>query len=143
MCLVVFAYDHHPDYWLIFGANRDEFRDRPTEPARYWNRAPHVLAGRDRQAGGTWMGVTTTGKFAAVTNYRDPRNRIVDSPSRGKLVSAYLLETSLTPEVYRSTLIRADPSGDPWDIQSSARFALAEGECRQVSSRCHCETRKY
>jgi uncharacterized protein with NRDE domain len=52
------------------------------------------------------MGVTTTGKFAAVTNYRDPRNRIVDSPSRGKLVSAYLLETSLTPEVYQSTLIR-------------------------------------
>jgi len=52
------------------------------------------------------MGVTSTGKFAAVTNYRDPRNRIADSPSRGKLVSAYLLETSLTPEVYRSTLLR-------------------------------------
>jgi uncharacterized protein with NRDE domain len=64
------------------------------------------LAGRDSQAGGTWMGVTTTGKFAAVTNYRDPRNRIADSPSRGKLVSAYLLETSLTPEVYQSTLLR-------------------------------------
>jgi uncharacterized protein with NRDE domain len=106
MCLVVFAYDHHPDYWLIFGANRDEFRNRPTEPARYWSSAPHVLAGRDRQAGGTWMGVTTTGKFAAVMNYRDPRNKIVDSPSRGKLVSAYLLETSLTPEVYQSTLLR-------------------------------------
>src|SRR5659263_2356 len=60
MCLAVFAYDCHPDYWLIFGANRDEFRNRPTEPARYWNSAPHVLAGRDRQAGGTWMGVTTT-----------------------------------------------------------------------------------
>lgn len=52
------------------------------------------------------MGVTTAGKFAAVTNYRDPRNWIVDSPSRGKLVSAYLLETSLTPEAYRSTLLR-------------------------------------
>ena len=52
------------------------------------------------------MGVTTTGKFAAVTNYRDPRNKIVDSPSRGKLVSAYLLETRLTPEVYQSTLLR-------------------------------------
>jgi len=52
------------------------------------------------------MGVTTTGKFAAVTNYRDPRNKIVDSPSRGKLVSAYLLETSMTPEVYQSTLHR-------------------------------------
>jgi uncharacterized protein with NRDE domain len=106
MCLVVFAYDHHPDYWLIFGANRDEFRNRPTEPARYWNSAPHVLAGRDGQAGGTWMGVTTNGKFAAVTNYRDPRNQIANPPSRGKLVSAYLLERSMTPEVYQSTLIR-------------------------------------
>lgn len=46
MCLVVFAYDCHPDYRLIFGANRDEFRNRPAEPARYWNGAPHVLAGR-------------------------------------------------------------------------------------------------
>ena len=106
MCLVAFAYDCHPDYWLIFGANPDEFRNRPTEPARYWSGAPYVLAGRDRQAGGTWMGITTAGKFAAVTNYRDPRNRIVDSPSRGKLVSAYLLDTSLTPEVYRATLTR-------------------------------------
>jgi len=106
MCLVVFAYDHHPAYWLIFGANRDEFRNRPTEPARYWNGSPHVLAGRDRQAGGTWMGVTTAGKFAAVTNYRDPRNRIANPPSRGKLVLAYLQETRLTPEVYRSTLLR-------------------------------------
>jgi uncharacterized protein with NRDE domain len=106
MCLVVFAYDCHPDYRLIFGANRDEFRNRPTEPARYWNGAPHVLAGRDRQAGGTWMGVTTAGKFAAVTNYRDPRNRIAESPSRGKLVSAYLLEAGLTPEGYPSTLLR-------------------------------------
>lgn len=52
------------------------------------------------------MGVTTTGKFAAITNYRDPRNRIVDPPSRGKLVSAYLLGKSLTPEDYQSTLIR-------------------------------------
>ena len=106
MCLAVFAYDCHPDYWLIFGANRDEFRNRPTEPARYWDSAPHVLAGRDRHAGGTWMGVTTTGKFAAVTNYRDPRNKIVDPPSRGKLVSAYLLERGLTPEIYQSTLLR-------------------------------------
>jgi uncharacterized protein with NRDE domain len=106
MCLAVFAYDYHPDYWLIFGANRDEYHDRPTELARYWNDAPHVLAGRDRQAGGTWMGVTTTGKFAAVTNYRDPRNQIANPPSRGKLVSGYLQDTSLTPEVYQSTLLR-------------------------------------
>jgi uncharacterized protein with NRDE domain len=106
MCLVVFAYDCHPAYRLIFGANRDEYRNRPAEPARYWSGAPHVLAGRDQQAGGTWLGVTTTGKFAAVTNYRDPRNPVVDPPSRGKLVSAYLLEERLTPEEYQATLLR-------------------------------------
>lgn len=116
MCLVVFANDYHPDYWLIFGANRDEFRNRPTEPARYWNSAPHVLAGRDKQAGGTWMGVTTAGKFAAITNYRDPRNRMVNPPSRGKLVSAYLLETGLTPEDYRSTLIRDGKKYDGFNL---------------------------
>jgi uncharacterized protein with NRDE domain len=116
MCLVVFAYDYHPDYWLVFGANRDEFRDRPTEPARYWISAPHVLAGRDKMAGGTWMGITTAGKFAAITNYRDPRNRMVDPPSRGKLVSSYLQESSLTPEDYHSTLLRDGRQYDGFNL---------------------------
>jgi uncharacterized protein with NRDE domain len=116
MCLVAFAYDCHPGYWLIFGANRDEFRDRPAEPARYWAGAPHVLAGRDKKAGGTWMGVTTAGKFAAITNYRDPRNRMVDPPSRGKLVSAYLLESGSTPEDYRSTLTREGSRYDGFNL---------------------------
>jgi uncharacterized protein with NRDE domain len=90
MCLIVFAYNCHPDYSLILGANRDEYRDRPAEQARFWPDAPHILAGRDRQAGGTWLGVTTDGKLAAVTNYRDPRQQVVDPPSRGKLVADFL-----------------------------------------------------
>ena len=106
MCLIVFAYNCHPDYQLILGANRDEFRDRPTEPAGFWISAPFLLAGRDVQAGGTWMGVTTTGKLAAITNYRDPRRQVIDPPSRGKLVSDYLLDASLTPEDYQATLNR-------------------------------------
>lgn len=106
MCLIVFAYKCHPEYQLILGANRDEFRDRPAEPAGFWNSAPYLLAGRDVQAGGTWMGVTTTGKLAAITNYRDPRQQVTDPPSRGKLVSDYLLDASLTPEEYQATLNR-------------------------------------
>lgn len=106
MCLIVFAYNCHPDYQLILGANRDEFRDRPTEPAGFWMSAPYLLAGRDVQAGGTWMGVTTTGKLAAITNYRDPHQQVKEPPSRGKLVSDYLLDASLTPEDYQATLNR-------------------------------------
>ena len=106
MCLIVFAYDCHPEYRLILGANRDEFRDRPTDPARFWGDAPHILAGRDKQAGGTWLGVATSGKLAAITNYRDPRQQVVDPPSRGKLVFNYLLDELLTPEDYQAFLYR-------------------------------------
>ena len=59
MCLIAFAIDKHPRYPLVLVANRDEFRDRPTESAHFWPDASHVLAGRDGRAGGTWLGVTT------------------------------------------------------------------------------------
>ncbi len=104
MCLIVFAYDCHPDYRLILGANRDEYRDRSAEQAGFWPDAPHILAGRDRQAGGTWLGVTTDGKLAAITNYRDPRQQVVDPPSRGTLVSGFLQNKSLTTEEFQQTL---------------------------------------
>ena len=70
MCLIVFANNSHPRYRMILGANRDEYRDRPADPAGFWLDATQILAGKDRQAGGTWLGVTTYGKLAAVTNYR-------------------------------------------------------------------------
>jgi len=106
MCLIVFAYNCHPRYSLILGANRDEYRDRPAEQARFWPDAPHILAGRDRQAGGTWLGVTTDGKLAAITNYRDPRQQVIDPPSRGKLVEGFLLNPMLTPEEFQRILTR-------------------------------------
>lgn len=106
MCLIVFAYDCHPHYHLILGANRDEYRDRPTDPARFWSDAPHLLAGRDRVFGGTWLGVTTGGKLAAITNYRDPRRQVAHLPSRGGLVAGFLQDTAMTPEEFRGTLNR-------------------------------------
>jgi len=90
MCLVVLAYKVHPKYPLIVAANRDEFLDRPTKPLHFWEDAHTILAGRDERAGGTWMGLTTAGRFAALTNYRDMRRQEVQGPSRGALVQRVL-----------------------------------------------------
>ena len=111
MCLIVFANNCHPRYHLILGANRDEYRDRPTEAAGFWTDQPQVLAGRDRQAGGTWLGVTRDGRVAAVTNYRDPRQQIVNPPSRGRLVADYLAGSMDIP-AFQSLLYRY---GDIYD----------------------------
>lgn len=90
MCLILLAYDDHPRYKLIVAANRDEFYKRPTLSANFWPDYPSVLAGKDLEQGGTWMGVTTTGRFAALTNYRDPLYERPNAPSRGCLVRSYL-----------------------------------------------------
>ncbi|HXE95643.1 MAG TPA: NRDE family protein [Dongiaceae bacterium] len=106
MCLIVFAHDCHPAYRLILGANRDEFRDRPTDPARFWSDAPYLLAGRDRLAGGTWLGVTRGGKVAAITNYRDPRRHYAGTLSRGNLVAGFLRDPLMTPAEFLAVLTR-------------------------------------
>ena len=91
MCLLLLAVQKHPDYKLILAANRDEYYDRPTAPAAFWNEAPHLLAGKDLQAGGTWLGITRQGRIGAITNYRDPASVKTNAPSRGRLVSGFLL----------------------------------------------------
>lgn len=90
MCLILLASNVHPDYRLVLAANRDEFFARPTAPAAFWDDAPQVLAGRDLKSGGTWLGITKTGRIAALTNYRDPRSYRHAAPSRGQLASGFL-----------------------------------------------------
>ncbi|MEF8796261.1 MAG: NRDE family protein [Salinivenus sp.] len=108
MCLLAFAYETVPDYSLVFAGNRDEFYERPTAPATYWEDAPHVLAGRDRKAGGTWMGVTRGGHWGVVTNIREPGAYEPDAPSRGALVADYLRDEP-APEAYlRAVAAEAD-----------------------------------
>ena len=87
MCLILFAYKVHPKYKLMVAANRDEFYQRPTAPVHYWEDDPEILAGRDLEKLGTWMGVTKTGRFAALTNYRDPKEVTLGKRSRGELVA--------------------------------------------------------
>jgi uncharacterized protein with NRDE domain len=95
MCLVLIAWRADPDYPCVVAANRDEFHARPTARAEWWRDHPRILAGRDLEAGGTWLGLTRTGRFAALTNYRDPEQRRTDAnglatPSRGLLVTSLL-----------------------------------------------------
>ena len=87
MCLILFAYKVHPVYKLIVAANRDEFYKRPTAPAHFWEDSPDILAGRDLEKMGTWMGVTSQGRFAALTNYRNPKEVAEGKRSRGELVA--------------------------------------------------------
>jgi len=97
MCLLLFAYNFHPKHRLILAANRDEFYQRPTAPAQFWKDAPEVLAGRDLVQGGSWLGVTRTGRLAAVTNFRDP-NQPKGEFSRGNLVADFLRGTDSVSE---------------------------------------------
>ena len=91
MCLIVVAWRARADMPLVVAANRDEWRERPAQRAHWWPDHPELLAGRDLQAGGTWMGITRGGRFAAVTNYRDPSEKRSTARSRGGLVTGFLL----------------------------------------------------
>lgn len=90
MCLVLFAYKIDETRPLILAANRDEFYNRPTQPMHAWPSAPAILAGKDLEQGGTWFGVNTTGRFALLTNYRDPANIRPDAVSRGEIIPDFL-----------------------------------------------------
>lgn len=90
MCLIVIGWRTHPDYPLVVAANRDEFYARPTAPAARWPDAPQVMGGIDLEAGGTWLGITESGRFAAVTNVREP-NMAKGRYSRGDLTRNFLL----------------------------------------------------
>lgn len=89
MCLIVFAWRPGHALPLVVAANRDEFYARPAQALAAWEDAPGVYAGRDLQAGGTWLGVGPQGRFAALTNIRDP-GQVPGPRSRGELVAAYL-----------------------------------------------------
>jgi uncharacterized protein with NRDE domain len=110
VCLILFAWQAHPRYPLVVAANRDEFHARPTLAADFWPRQPGLLAGRDLQAGGTWLGVTRSGRFAAVTNYREPL--VPEAPlerSRGELVTDFLAGRQ-TPLAHAEALVASGSS---------------------------------
>lgn len=108
MCLIAFALNVVPQYPLVLVSHRDEFRARRTQAAHLWQDAPQIVAGRDLEQGGTWLGVSKAGRFAMLTNYRRPA---MDSKqparSRGFLVSDFL-QGELSPEAYLQQIAEAD-----------------------------------
>jgi uncharacterized protein with NRDE domain len=123
MCLITLAYQQHPKYPFILIANRDEFYARPSSSIDYWKDHPNILAGRDLEQMGTWLGLNTEGKISALTNFRDLKTKpTAPLLSRGQLVNDYLLNTKITSEHLRSlasniqkygacNLLMADQSG--------------------------------
>jgi len=107
MCLILFAWKTHPKHDLILAANRDEFYDRPTLRAYYWQENSGLLAGKDLTGGGTWIGVAKSGRFAALTNYRDPDHIDPDAPTRGTLTTDFL-SSEIPPDAYLEKLIMSD-----------------------------------
>ncbi len=103
MCIAVFRWAPDSDEPLILASNRDEFFERPTQAMHWWP-GDHILAGKDLRNNGTWLGITRSGRFAMLTNIRDPSLRRVDPPSRGGLVREFL-ESTASPHDYLSALL--------------------------------------
>jgi uncharacterized protein with NRDE domain len=140
MCLIVVAWRARPGMPLVVAANRDEWRDRPAEPARWWDHVP-ILAGRDLKAGGTWMGVTRGGRFAAVTNFRDPADKRSTALSRGGLVTEYLL-SSEGPRAFARGLAGRVRDYNGFNLilgdgDSLVFFGSREGEARDIPPGVH------
>ena len=90
MCLILFALNNHPKYKMILAANRDEFFERPTLAADFWNENKNVLSGKDIISGGTWLGTNRNGRFVAITNYRKSEVVHKNLLSRGNLSKLFL-----------------------------------------------------
>lgn len=107
MCLIAFAWKPDATHRLVVAANRDEFHARPTAPLAWWDDAPDIAAGRDLQAGGSWMGCARTGptggRFAALTNFREMQQTPVGAPSRGELVASFL-RGNMSPETFMDNI---------------------------------------
>ncbi len=104
MCTIALAFHAHPRYPLVLASNRDEFYARPSRAAQFWDEQPDLLAGRDLRGGGTWLGVTRSGRFSALTNIRQGFQEKVEAPSRGELVMGYL-KSDRSPSEHAEHLI--------------------------------------
>jgi uncharacterized protein with NRDE domain len=123
MCLILFAAHAHPAYPLIVAANRDESYARPAASARFWKDDPRICGGRDLEHGGTWLGLSTHGRFAAITNYRQRPRAPRGERSRGELTRAFLQGSQDAPVYLRGVEQRS---------ASYTGFSLIVGDLREL-----------
>src|SRR3990172_7515698 len=141
MCLILLGWRADPEHALVVAANRDEYFERPARAAAFWDDAPEVLAGRDLTAQGTWLGVTRAGRFASITNYRNPAERMATAPSRGDLVTGFLTGTNRPSASFAGVTPRAHEyngfSMIAADRTSLVFFSNREGVVREVEPGVH------
>ena len=126
MCLIILAHQIKPHLPLIVMANRDEFFKRPTESAAFWkpkSAAPEILAGKDLEADGTWLGITRNGKFAAVTNIREPSHKVRNPISRGQLPLEFLISKK-SPINFATELTAKFPDYDGFNLLLADKNSL-------------------
>jgi uncharacterized protein with NRDE domain len=136
MCLILVAWQAHPEYPLVVAANRDEFFKRPTAAASFWP-GGQILAGRDLEAGGTWMGTTIDGRFAALTNFRAPELHREGAASRGRLVADFL-GSNEAPNAWLAKFGQDAASYNPFNLLVGDRHTLAclsstDGKTRELA----------
>lgn len=129
MCLILFAWNSHPDYSLVVAANRDEFYERPSHPLEWWGEGKSILAGKDLAdvigTSGTWMGLSKSGKFSALTNIRAPSEKNPLLRTRGELTTQFLKSTlSASDYIQRTSKVAQQYNG----------FNLLVGDLRSQSS---------
>ncbi len=141
MCLITLAYRAHQALPLVVAANRDEYYQRPTRGLHFWQDHPQLLAGRDLQAGGTWMGITRGGRFAAITNYRGPDPAPVAARSRGMLTLDFLTG-SASPAAYLQAICESGARYAGFNLlvgdgQSVFYLSNIEGRVRELAPGIH------
>jgi uncharacterized protein with NRDE domain len=130
MCLIAWHWHPGGDTPLVLIANRDEFFARPTLALHRWPDTP-ILAGRDLQAGGTWLGIDNLGRVAALTNHRDPSSLRPDAPSRGALVSDFLNSTT-SAQNYLTNLLERSTDYNPFNLLVFDGYQLMGLESRHT-----------
>ncbi len=132
MCLALIAQDAHRRFAVVIAANRDEHHARPTAAAAWWREG--ILAGRDLEAGGTWLGVTRTGRYALITNIREPDRRDPGAPSRGALVTRVLGDAP-PPLASVSAVVSASAAYNGFNLLAGDTMSLAWGSNRAPTAR--------